>query len=139
MQEILFRGKVIEGNWPPANIQGEWIEGSLVHQTEYYGDQVDRYHILYTGEFDMDYYDSVIVDPKTIGQFTGACDKNGKKIFEGDIIRGLMDFGPAGLIESIVPIYFDTSAGGYQWNYFNMSTIEVIGNIHDNPELLKEN
>lgn len=138
MREILFRGKVIDGNWPPANIQGEWVEGSLVHQTEYYGDPVDRYHILYTGEFDMDYYDSAIVDPKTIGQFTGLLDKNGKKIFEGDIIRALMDFGPAGLIESIVPVYFDTSVGGYQWNYFNMSTIEVIGNIYDNPELLGE-
>ena len=144
MREILFRGKVIETHWVKEDIRGEWVEGSLVHQTEYYGDPVDRYHILYTGEFDMDYYDSAIVDPKTIGQFTGLLDKNGVKIFEGDIVKFC-----SGEIRSVV---FDENYSEFEFSRkdpvenvdglalcVDHDVCEVIGNIYDNPELLKEN
>jgi hypothetical protein len=138
MREILFRGKV-PGDYPDEDLRGQGVEGNLVHQTEYYGNPIDRYHIIYTGEFDYDYYDSVVVIPETVRQYTGMEDKNGTKIFEGDIVRGLMDYGPAGLFErNNVVISFNETVGGYEWQYFNLDTIEVIGNIYDNPELLEE-
>ena len=69
-------------------------------------------------------------------QFTGLKDKNGNEIFEGDYIRGQFDHGPAGLREEILPVKW-SNEDGYQWNYLDLSTIEVIGNLFENPELLK--
>lgn len=138
MREILFRGKVPE-DCPYENLRGQWVEGSLVHQTEYYGSPVDRYHILYTGEFDCDFYDSVVVIPETIGQFTGLLDKNGKKIFEGDIVKGsiLYDVGCYPHEEILTQPVIFTEAKFWPVNRLMEATIEVIGNIHDNPELLE--
>ena len=67
-------------------------------------------------------------------QSTGLKDKNGKEIYEGDRIKGKMDYGPGGFVEREVPIRWHNEYG-YQWNYFDLSTIEIIGNIHDIPEL----
>lgn len=69
-------------------------------------------------------------------QFTGLKDKNGNEIFEGDYIRGQFDHGPAGLREEILPVKW-SNEDGYQWNYLDLSTIEVIGNLFENPELFK--
>lgn len=134
MKEILFRGKADPTKYPHTK---EWVEGSYIHQTQYYGDPADNHWILVGGEFDMDFYDAYPVIPETLGQFTGKCDKNGKRIFEGDIVKAMMDYGPAGMIESVVDIGFKQSVGGYRWNYFDMDTIEVIGNVYDNFDLLK--
>ena len=71
-----------------------------------------------------------------IQQYTGLNDKNGKEVYEGDIIRGMFDFGPAGFKEEIIPINWDNESG-YQLEYCAITTIEVIGNIFENPELLK--
>lgn len=70
-----------------------------------------------------------------VQQYTGLNDINGKEIYEGDIIRGLFDFGPAGFKEEILVVDWDNERG-YQWNYWDLSTIEVIGNVFENPELL---
>lgn len=136
MREILFRGKTDPNRYP---YKEGWVEGFYIHQIEYYGDPVDRHWIMLPGEFDMDYYDAQRIIPETLGQFTGKYDKNGNKIFEGDIVRAMMDYGPAGMIESVVDIGFKQSVGGYRWNYFDMETIEVIGNVYDNFELLEKN
>ena len=69
-------------------------------------------------------------------QFTGLKDKNGNEIFEGDYIRGQFDHGPAGLREEILPVKW-SNEDGYQWNYLELSTIGVIGNLFENPELFK--
>ncbi len=69
-------------------------------------------------------------------QYTGLKDKNGNEIFEEDYIRGQFDHGPAGLREEILPVRW-SKEDGYQWNYWDLSTIEVIGNLFENPELLK--
>ena len=80
---------------------------------------------------------ATLVIPDTVGQFTGVYDRNNKKIFEGDIVRAMMKFGPAGYIESTAYIYWHSSHDCWNFCYFNMSTIEVIGNIYDNLELLR--
>jgi hypothetical protein len=68
-------------------------------------------------------------------QYTGLTDKNGKEIYEGDLIRGMFDFGPAGLSELMLPVCWH-NIDGYQWNYWNLSTIEVVGNAFEHKELL---
>ena len=84
-----------------------------------------------TGICGRDYYYDVIIQ-----EYTGLNDKNDVEIFEGDYIRGQFDHGPAGFREEILPVRW-SNEDGYQWNYWDLSTIEVIGNIFENPDLLK--
>lgn len=122
-REILFKGKRVD--------TGEWVEGSLI------GNDVVVGRIV---EFEEDYFCTEFwykVDPETVGQFTGMTDKKGKKIFEGDIYS----MGEKNILYVVI---FDKSqfigkqvgnrslAGLEYWK----SDIEIIGNIHDNPELL---
>jgi len=73
---------------------------------------------------------------RTIQLFTGLTDKNNNPIFEGDIVRGMFDFGPAGFVEKMLPVSWH-NIHGYQWSYWNLSSIEVVGNIFESPELIK--
>ena len=140
MREILFRAKRFDN--------GEWVESHSFIRL-----QNDEYAVCFLGsgilgkvyfneDSNIDAFisrdDCVFyqVNPETVGQFTGMLDKYGKKIFEGDIVRAMMDYGPAGMIESVVDIGFKKH-DGYRWNYFDLDTIEIIGNIHDNPELVE--
>ena len=75
-------------------------------------------------------------DRYIIQQYTGLTDKNNKPIYEGDFIRGQFDHGSAGLRERILPVRWSNEEG-YYWNYWDLSTIEVVGNEFENPELLK--
>lgn len=134
MREILFCGKRLDN--------GEWVEGSLVHRTKYYGDPDDRYFILTGGEFDCDCYDAYEVDPATVGQFTGLMDKNGKRIFEGDVVTftriNALGYttrrcGDVRYYDKL-PIFYIMANTGDAWDWCDCNEIEVIGNIHDNPE-----
>ena len=141
MREILFRGK--------TKITGSWIYG-------FYGENTTTKEPQIVGKNDFCYS---IVIPETVGQYTGLVDKNGTKLFEGDIVRIAYLFGWDDEQEKNVPeeeyiskIYsIDgcpfcvdlqhcdgdmTPIAWLDWSYDD-AEIEVIGNIHDNPELLK--
>jgi len=91
----------------------------------------DKYAYFSLGDFD--YSDRYLHQSDIpVEQFTGMYDKNNKPIYEGDFIRGQFDHGPAGYREEIAPVIW-TNEDGYQWNYWDLSTIEVIGNKYQWP------
>lgn len=128
MREILFRGK--------SKTTGKWFYGNLFVE-----DAKGRTHVGITTKACFN------IDPETVGQFTGMTDKNGTKIFEGDILleKGKVNNGDTGAIdvESKRIVSIENAADGYMCivsNYRSLvhhKTIEVIGNIHENKELLK--
>ena len=135
MREILYRGKDITGNWHygvPLVFTEDYVCITAPHT---YNKKVEA---------------------NTIGQYTGLCDKNGKKIFEGDILKiarvsdgiGTYYFPPLNYPVNVV-VKWDLCAWMWEtlcedkryigfpdaWCHYEC---EIIGNIHDNPELLKE-
>ena len=130
MREILFRGKRLDN--------GAWETGSLVivrmdcHDAQYYiADKMTGYHTP--------------VDPSTVGQYTGLKDKNGKRIFDGDVAKVLQgkdkDIAYVGFENGAFMLYPKTG-NIYErtlWEYwYNDWDVEVIGNITDNQELLEK-
>lgn len=115
MREILFRGKRAEDN--------KWVYGFVVNGSHSIIGVYEDGHCFC--------FESVI--PETVGQYTGLCDKNGNKIFEGDIVR----FSTAHAREiKYIDGCFGFEGSSIPIKYVNK--FEVIGNIHDNPELLEE-
>lgn len=132
MREILFRGKRTDN--------GEWVEG-YCYKAKYCrtDDELRDYiTIPHLNEYNVP-SSNYVVDSSTVGQYAGLKDKNGTKIFEGDIILLRGDEEPYQVVfdESCFHVY-DISVC-YVMNNFYDYEIEVIGNIYDNPELLGGN
>lgn len=146
IREVIFRGKRTDN--------GEWIEGSLLGID--WCDKPSTYSIAPNTPVSVFY--SVI--PETVGQYTGLTDRNGTKIFEGDIVRatieraercqsprienGVIGYDCIGMIGLI--LYKDKNGENVWSDFFNELSLsgliedyyfEIIGNIHDNTEILK--
>ena len=131
MREILFRGKQTDN--------GEWIEGAYSPFHLNFGEREEKPHIIIiSDDEDIDGLWCEVI-PEAVGQYTGLTDKNGKRIFEGDIVTGWFNH------EKIVGyIFYGGNAqffiqrdGIYGIGLDNSDCwLEVIGNILDNPELL---
>ncbi len=117
MREIMFRG---------LTKARKWVYGYL---TAHIRDCTEKYYIQTKDE---NVYEAI---PESVGQFTGRKDKNGKEIYEGDIFKAPHDFGPGGFSVRTASVAFHPE-DGYQWNYWKLDELEIIGNIHENPELL---
>jgi len=124
-RQILFRGKRVDN--------GEWVEGYLLHtHPEHYSKSVS----IATEEYSPVSYGSRMrhdVIPESVGQWSGKLDNKGNKIFEGDINedRGI--------------VIWNEDEAAFLWEYRDIETMpfenenqwcEVIGNLHDNPELI---
>lgn len=120
MGEILFRSKRVDN--------GEWTEG-------YFFKSWNKVFLLWGMNGDSPNMEEVV--PETVGQFTGLTDKNGKKIFEGDIMQ---------LCSACYPCLVYWDGKGWAWKQngkrreidLTREKMDTIGNIYDNPELLGE-
>ena len=145
MRKILFRGqtrrhgeKVRVGDG--KKLPGNWVYGGIFPGT---GD----FSIIYGGDSEalkVSTLDKHTVYSDTVGQYTGLNDKNGKMIFEGDIIR-LEYTGKNRGVEGIAAVIFENGKFGVKWGWhkdfvcldgFANTTLEVVGTIYDNPEML---
>lgn len=163
MREILFRGKCVD-----AYAAGEWAYGFYTNEeyNEVYETPCSEVKDHYIENQD----DTMRVDPETIGQYTGLKDKNGKRIFEGDVFRfpdevwksyytscgteynswEVENYGVVGFCEESAKYDFvkykynensveaDLHENGTLDFVEFLAELEVIGTIHDNPELLEE-
>lgn len=134
MRKILFRAKRLDN--------GEWVEGFYVclNGTE---------HMIYSGYAETDcgefYPDYFQVDPETVCQYTGLKDKNYMKIFENDVVRDCNEdyevvavkyYDHIGYAAFDVEPDIDCDCNGLSY-LIELQSLEVIGNIFDNPELMK--
>ena len=134
MREIIFRGKRVDN--------GERVEGFLFNYDGEYCIQLEGIECDDYGLYPRCYAEVI---PETIGQYTGLTDKNGNKIFEGDIVEGLYytaEDGGYGVVAfydgafEVVGSCDNNVVGTFHENYYGKD-FEIIGNIHDNPELLE--
>ena len=126
MREIKFRAKSVKTN--------EWVYGSLLR------DEIQKKYYIVDNESGV----GKEVDENTIGQYTSLKDKNGVKIYKGDILKysdedkAIVVFNEKYsyfMVKPIQDFYFDSDVLGHTIEY---NQVEVIGNVVDNRELLKD-
>lgn len=135
MREILFRGK--------NRYENKWVYGAYS-----LWDYDSETKTTTTDTSIIDYNDECLwvrVIPETVGQFTGMTDVNDEKIFEGDIVKfkrvNALGYTTSrvGVVEYYdeLPIFYIYANTGDAWDWVDCEEIEVIGNIHDNLELME--
>ena len=143
MREILFRGQTRKKGqkvWMDGSpVDGQWVYGGVLQGIGYFS-------VIYGGKNANDPSEGLekwCVYTDTLGQFTGLTDKNGTKIFEGDIVQFYGTYNLEVFIENghTEIRWFDTVTNSeckdmFYGNDEELGECEVIGNIHDNPELL---
>ena len=144
IREVIFRGKRMDN--------GEWVKGYL--------------YITHTGAHEIGSYDAEInierftfdVIPETVGQYTGLTDKNGVRIFEGDILDVSSDVAYGGVavhrlgyfvvefhngcfmksaLDDPQLSFFDNAKRKGLYHFISTDIHKIVGNIHDNPDILK--
>ena len=144
MREILFRGK--------RTINGDWVYGDFMRGNE----RKSLRDSIFVYDSETQSFNDYEINPSTLGQYTGLTDKNGKRIFEGDILHiaknadGLGGYYQPPLDYHVnVVVKWDLCAWMWEtlcedkryisfpdaWCHYEC---EVIGNVHDNPELLEK-
>ena len=132
MREILFRGK--------RTINGDWVYGDFVHGNE----RKSLRDSIFVYDSETQSFNDYEINPSTIGQYTGLTDKNGKRIFEGDIVKTDKFSEPNKQYIIKYDLQFGAFIGNDRYNvYFvtfdgDSGEFEVIGNVTDNPDLLEK-
>lgn len=129
MREILFRAK--------ETFNGEWVEG--YYEFGYDAETENPAHYMWVLNHTEKYGEMFMIIPETVGQYTGLTDRNARKLFNGDIVKlFLVDGIEIGVIgwSDIDLRYKFASPDGNAYGIDCTCNFEIIGNIHDNPELL---
>ncbi len=131
MRDIIFRGKRTD--------TGEWVYGAPAKDS--HGETVMVESVFECEEYNCRGANCLYVDENTVGQYTGLTDKNGKKIFEGDVVN----FKTTAYFFKNCRINYESQFArfcaidnkGYEYPMDKTFNYEIIGNVFDNPELLR--
>jgi len=141
-REIIFRGKDVDnGEWVEGTVEFHLVDGGLTKTKKeafITFDKMDSTGKVYRFTFE--------VDPETVGQYTGLKDSTGKRIFEGDIVKVRDPYNGCWSVNGGEVIFSTEYVGGWVLTSngkdgLNIGTrtnnIKIIGNVHENPELLQ--